>query len=102
MQSCFQGALDFFLLSFGFKVGRLQVGGEIFFSIVFAVESGHQTFHASFIGGGRGGAVEEDSFSFQPIGGPKVPCFYSFQITGGQGRIFFQFSLFLNVFPLSS
>jgi hypothetical protein len=29
------------------------------------------------------GAAEEDSFSFQPIGGPKVPCFYSFQITGG-------------------
>ncbi len=24
------------------------------------------------------GATEEDSFSFQPIEGPKVPCFYSF------------------------
>jgi len=41
------------------------------------------------------GAAGEDSFSFQPIGGPKVPCFYSFQITGGHGRIFFSFPCFL-------
>jgi len=40
LQSCFQGALDFFFLSFGFKVGRLQVGGEIFFSSVCGVEIG--------------------------------------------------------------
>ncbi len=40
MQSCFQGAMDFFLLSFGFKVARLQVGGEVFFLSVCGVESG--------------------------------------------------------------
>jgi hypothetical protein len=32
VQSCSQGALVFFLLSFGFRVGRLEVGGEVFFS----------------------------------------------------------------------
>jgi hypothetical protein len=36
-----------------------------------------------FAWGHPGGAAEEDSFSFQPIGGLKVPCFYSFQITEG-------------------
>jgi len=40
MQSCFQGALNFLKKSFGFKVGRLQVRGEVFFSSVFGVESG--------------------------------------------------------------
>jgi len=52
MLSC---ALDSFFLSFGFRVGMLQVGKEVFFSSVFGVESGHWTFHASFIGGGQGG-----------------------------------------------
>ncbi len=28
--------------------------------------------------GAAGGAGGEDLFSFQPMGGPKVPCFYSF------------------------
>jgi len=28
--------------------------------------------------GGGGGGGREDLFSFQPIGGSKVPCFYSF------------------------
>jgi len=37
MQSCFQGALDFFLLSFGFRVERLQVGGEVFFFQLYLV-----------------------------------------------------------------
>jgi hypothetical protein len=41
MHSYFLNALDFFILSFEFKVGRLQVGGEFFFSSVFGVESGH-------------------------------------------------------------
>jgi hypothetical protein len=101
MQSCFQDALDFFLLSFGFRVERLQVGGEVFFFKCmwcgeWTIQSGHWTFHASFIGGGRGGGVGagaggEDLFSFQPIGGPKLggdredfffsfPCFLMFLI----------------------
>jgi len=51
----------FFLLSFGFKVGRLE--GRFFFQDVFGVKSGlanvhsdigHSTFHASFIGGSEG------------------------------------------------
>ncbi len=61
MQSCSQGALVFFLLSFGFRVGRSK-GRFFFFQAVFGVE--------------RAGG--EDLFSFQPIGGPKVPCFSSF------------------------
>jgi len=73
----------FFLLSFGFRVGRLQVGEEVFFFKCmwcgeWNVQNGHWTFHASFIGGGPGGAGGEDLFSFQPIRGPKVSCFYSF------------------------
>jgi hypothetical protein len=68
------GFLGFFLSSFGFRVGNLEVGGEVFcfkLYLVWTVDSGHWTFHASFIGG-------KDLFSFQPIGGPKVLCFYSF------------------------
>ncbi len=51
----------FFLLSFRFRVGRLE--GRFSFQAVFGVESGmssvhldirHWTFHASFIGGGKG------------------------------------------------
>jgi hypothetical protein len=38
VQSCFQGALIFFLLSFGFRVGRLE--GRFFSQVVFGVESG--------------------------------------------------------------
>jgi hypothetical protein len=58
MQSCFQSALNFFFLSFGFKVGRLQVGGEVFFFKCiwcgeWTVQSGHWNFHTSFIGGSR-------------------------------------------------
>jgi hypothetical protein len=35
------GALVFFLLSFGCRVGRLEVGGEVFFfQAIFGVESG--------------------------------------------------------------
>jgi len=61
MQSCSQGALDFFLLSFGFRVERLE--GRFFFSSCIGVESGlssvhsnigHWTFHASFIGVNEG------------------------------------------------
>jgi hypothetical protein len=37
------------------------------------LDSGQWTFHASFIREGG-----EDLFSFQPMGRPKVPCFYSF------------------------
>jgi hypothetical protein len=68
LQSCFQGALDFFFLSFGFKVGRLQVGGEIFFSSVCGVEIGlfrmdtglsMQVLLRSAWGGGGGGGWEE-------------------------------------------
>ncbi len=40
VQSCSQGALVFFLLSLGFRVGRLEVGGEVFFQAVCGVESG--------------------------------------------------------------
>jgi len=32
VQSCTQGAFVSFLLSFGFRVGRLAVGGDVFFS----------------------------------------------------------------------
>jgi hypothetical protein len=53
----FKGALVFFLLSFGCRVGRLEVGGEVFFFklyLVWRVEDiGHWTFYANFIGGGR-------------------------------------------------
>jgi hypothetical protein len=38
VQSCSQGALVFFLLSFGFRVGRLE--GSFFFQAVFGVGSG--------------------------------------------------------------
>ncbi len=40
--------------------------------------------------GAAGEAGGEDLFSFQPIGGPKL---------GGIRKIFFQFSVFPNVFP---
>jgi hypothetical protein len=73
--------LVFFLLSFGFRVGRLE--GRFFFQVVFDVESGlsnvhsdtgHWTFHASFIGGGEG-----ERFIFLSANGrAKVPCFYFF------------------------
>jgi hypothetical protein len=60
--------------------GRLE--GRFLFQAVFGVDSGlssvhlsgHWTFHASFIGGGG----ERRMFSFQAMGRPKVPCFYSF------------------------
>ncbi len=59
VQSCSQGALVFFLLSFGFRVGRLE--GRFFFSSciwcgkwIVQCPLGHWTFHASFIGGGGG------------------------------------------------
>jgi len=52
--------LDFFFLSFGFRVGRLQVGGEVFyFKCIWCgewtIQSGQWIFHPSFIGGGQGG-----------------------------------------------
>jgi len=43
-QSCSQGALVFFLLSFGFKVGRLE--GRFFSQAVFGVESGLSSVHS--------------------------------------------------------
>ncbi len=59
----------FFVLSFLFRVGRLEVGGQVLFlQAVFGCGEQcplkHWTFHASFIGGGRGGAGGEDLFSF--------------------------------------
>ncbi len=69
MQSCSQGALVFPLLSFWFKVGRLEVGGEVFFQAVFGVESGLSRVHldtglsmqvlfgTAVGGGGRGGFI---------------------------------------------
>jgi hypothetical protein len=63
---------SFQVLGLGLRSWRLE--GRFFFSsciLVWTVDSGHWTFHASFIGG-------QDLFSFQPMGGPKVPCFYSF------------------------
>ncbi len=45
--------------------------GGFLFQAVFGVESG-LSMQVLF---GRGG---EDLFSFQPMGRPKVPCFYSF------------------------
>jgi len=75
----FYGALVFFLLSFGFRVGRLE--GRFVFGVESGLSSvhlntGHWTFHASFIGGGE--VRGEDLFSFQPIRRAKVPCFYFF------------------------
>jgi len=69
MQSCFQDALDFFLLNFGFRVGRLQVGWEVFFQVyvVWKVdypESGHWTFHANFYWGRPRGWEEKIYFPF--------------------------------------
>ncbi len=83
MQSCTQGAFVSFLLSFGFRVGRLAVGGDVFFFklyLLWSVYFGHWTkdFQCKFYWGRPGGLGGEDLFSFQPIGGPKVPCFYSF------------------------
>jgi len=43
VQSCSQGALVFFLLSFGFRVGRLE--GRFFFQDVFGVESELSNVH---------------------------------------------------------
>jgi hypothetical protein len=78
--------LVFFLLSFGFKVGRLE--GRFFFQVIFGVESGLSSVHLN-IGHwnsglsmqvllGAAGVKGEDLFSFQPIGRAKVPCFYFF------------------------
>ncbi len=56
MQSCFQGALDFFLLSFGFTVGRLE--GRLFFRmyVVWRVDCPEWTldFPCKFYWGGGG------------------------------------------------
>jgi len=56
--------------------------GGFFFQVVFGVESGQSMSTWTVDSGlsmqvlfGRGG---EDLFSFQPMGRPKVPCFYSF------------------------
>ncbi len=43
VQSCSRGALVFFLLSFGFKVGRLE--RKFFFQAIFGVESGLSSVH---------------------------------------------------------
>jgi len=54
------------------------------FQVVFGVESGLSSVHLDIglsmevLFGAARGAGGEDLFSFQPIGGPKVPCFYSF------------------------
>jgi hypothetical protein len=68
--------LVFFLSSFGFRVRKLEVGGEVFFFNCiwcgqWIVDTG---LSMQVLLGGEG----EDLFSFQPIGGPKVPYFYSF------------------------
>jgi len=91
MQSCFQGALDFFLLSFGFKVGKFQVGAEVFFSSVCGVESGLSRVDTGLsmqvlLGTARG-AGGKDLFSFQPIRGPKL--------RGIRKIFFFNFPCFL-------
>jgi hypothetical protein len=74
-------ALVFFLLSLGAGGGG-GGGGRFFFQAVFGVESKLSSDH--FDSGffmkvlfwwGEGG---EDLFSFQAMGRPKVPCFYSF------------------------
>ncbi len=81
VQSCFHGALIFFLLTFGFTVERLD--RRFFFSSFiwcgkWTVQCPlrHWTFDASFIGGD--GVRGKDLFSFQLIGRAKVPCFYFF------------------------
>jgi len=65
MQSCFQSALDFFLLSFGFRVGRLW---KFFLSNVFGVESGLSRvdigLYMQVLLGAIEGAGGEDLFSF--------------------------------------
>jgi len=88
MQSCFQGALDFFLLSFGCRVERLQLGGEVFFQmyVVCRVDYPEWTldfpckFYWGWSGGGRRGFIfllanrraqvrgdKEDFFSVFPV-----------------------------------
>ncbi len=68
--------LGFFLLSFRFRVGRLQVGGEVFFSSVCGVESGLSRVDTGLsmqvLLGVIRGVGGEDLFSFQLIGGPKL------------------------------
>jgi hypothetical protein len=82
MQSCFQGVLDFFLLSFGSRFGGYKLKGRFFISSVFGVESGLSRgdigLSMQVLLKAARGARREDLFSFQPIGGPKVPCFYFF------------------------
>jgi len=56
------------------------------------------TFHASFIGEGVG----RDLFAFQPMGRPKVLCFYSFLSLAGRKGCFVHFSLVPNVFSQCS
>jgi len=75
VQSCSQGALVFFLLSFGFRVGRLE--GRVFFFKLYLVWR-VDCKSMQVLLGAAGGAGGDDLFSFQPIGGPKVPFFYSF------------------------
>jgi len=65
MQSCFQSALDFFFLSFGFRVGR---SWKLFLSNVFGVESGLSRVDIGLsmqvLLGAIEGAGGEDLFSF--------------------------------------
>jgi hypothetical protein len=83
--------------------GRLE--GRFFFQAVFGVDSGLSSVHLDmdfpckfFLGGGG----EENLFSFQAMGRPKVPCFYSFQVWRAGRIFFFHFALFPNVFPWCS
>jgi len=64
-------------------LGGCKLEGRFFFSSVFGVESGLSKVDIGLsmqvlLGAAGGGAGGENLFSFQPIGGPKVPCFYSF------------------------
>ncbi len=76
--------------------GRLE--GRFFFQAVFGVDSGLSSVHLDMDFPCQFFFGEENLFSFQAIGRPKVPCFYSFQVWRA-GRIFF---FILPCFPMCS
>jgi hypothetical protein len=79
-----QGALVFFLLNFGCRVGRLEVRGEGFYFKLYLAWRVDCPVSTRTLNTGLSmqvllqvpeGGEGQDLFSFQPIGRPKVPCF---------------------------
>jgi hypothetical protein len=94
VQSCSQGALVFFLLSFGFRVGRLE--GRVFFFklyLVWRVDcKSMQVLLGAAGGAGRGG------FIFLSANRRAQGAFLLFHLSSGAGE---REDFFFSVFPVS-